>query len=94
MLFSSVIASLPFLPVSPGSVRTELSLLLLLLVLLCELEGVTLLPLLKQGEISVVSVWTSMLQHVRMLRGQMYEKWGIIELQIVIVFRILALPHM
>lgn len=31
---------------------------------------------------------------VRMLRGQMYEKQGIIELQISIVFRILALLHM
>lgn len=47
-----------------------------------------------QGVGSVVSTLNFMLQRVRMLRGRMYEKQGIIELQISVVFGMLALAHM
>ena len=92
--FRPLLFPFPFLPISPGLSEDRAKSPAPPPLLLCGLEGVTLLPVPKQGEISVVSVWTSILQHVRMLGGQMYAKWGTIELQIFIVFRILALPHM
>lgn len=56
--FRPLLFPFPFLPISPGLSEDRAKSPAPPPLLLCGLEGVTLLPVLKQGEISVVSVWT------------------------------------